>query len=191
MGIPVQLKDVRISFIEGLWTPKAFKGQGDPRYGARLMVPKGSPADIAVRAAIEEAATQEWPKEKERAQQLKSFVGNSNKYCYIDGENSKYEDDADYMLLSAVRKQKDGAPRVVDRQNNTVTEASGVIYAGCYGNAWVEIWAQNGPNYFGMRCTLVGLQYFRKGDAFSGGLSPNAAQFDNLGDEDEEEDLVE
>ncbi len=48
-----------------------------------------------------------------------------------------------------------------------LTEADGRIYAGCYVNFNVDIWAQDGQ-YTGIRCSLNGVQFVKDGDAFGG-----------------------
>ena len=59
-------------------------------------------------------------------------------------------------------------------------EPSGRPYAGCYVNAVLEFWAQD--NKFGKRvnATLMGVQFFRDGDAFSGGGAASDDDFDDV-----------
>ena len=61
-----------------------------------------------------------------------------------------------------------------------LTEADGVIYAGCYVNASIEFWAQD--NNFGKRINaqLRGVQFNGDGDAFSAGRPADADEFEEV-----------
>lgn len=54
-----------------------------------------------------------------------------------------------------------------------------VPYSGCYVNASVEFWAQDGDNA-GIRCSLRGVQFFKDGDSFAGGSKAKADEFDEF-----------
>jgi hypothetical protein len=54
-----------------------------------------------------------------------------------------------------------------------------VPYSGCYVNASIEFWAQDGDNA-GIRCSLRGVQFSRDGDSFAGGSKAKADEFDEL-----------
>jgi hypothetical protein len=64
-----------------------------------------------------------------------------------------------------------------------------VPYSGCYVNASVEFWAQDGDNA-GIRCSLRAVQFLRDGDAFAGGSKVTADELDDLGEGAEADDLV-
>ncbi len=68
-----------------------------------------------------------------------------------------------------------------------MAEEDGVIYAGCYVNASIEIWAQDNQYGKAIRATLRGVQFFRDGDAFTANNVAAADEFDDLsvdGDDD-------
>jgi hypothetical protein len=69
------------------------------------------------------------------------------------------------FVLSSYRKQADGRPRVVDEKNNLLDGSEGKPYPGCYVNALVELYLTGKPNP-GIRCGLVGIQFYRDGDNF-------------------------
>jgi hypothetical protein len=99
-----------------------------------------------------------------------------------------------------VRKQKDGAPLFLHNEKDTdpdskhfgkakrLNGSEGVIYAGCYVNAKVEMWAQQGT-YRGMRCGLLGVQFDAPGDSFGGASRPSDDGFDAV-DAEESDDLA-
>lgn len=64
-----------------------------------------------------------------------------------------------------------------------------VPYSGCYVNASVEFWAQDGDNS-GIRCALRAVQFHRDGDAFAGGGSKvKTDEFDDLATGADADDL--
>lgn len=174
----VKLNDVRLSFPD-LWEATQYEGAGAFRYNASFLIEPGSANDKAVQAAILEAATEKWG--KKAAATLESIKGNSNKFCYSKGDAKEYEGYAGMLVLSAHRKQDAGRPMVIDQSKNPLVAADGKPYAGCYVNATVDLWAQEGT-HSGMRCGLLGVQFLRDGDAFSGAGAAKIDDFDDLGD---------
>jgi ssDNA-binding protein len=185
----VVLKDVRLSFPD-LFVPQLFQNKPDSkaRYNASFLVEPNSANDKALRAAILEAAKETYGKKADAL--LKSWENNSNKYCYMDGDLKEYDGYAGMMALSAHRNSDQGAPAVVDRDKNVkLTAADGRPYAGCYVNASVDIYAQQGT-YPGIRASLVAVQFVRDGDAFAG-TPANTDDFDDLAvSEDETADMI-
>lgn len=170
--------------------PRLFKAEpyeagGKPRYGAGFLIPKGGDLEKAVEQAVKAEAQAKWGKTWEKT--LASVRGNSNKFCWLDGDNSKYESDEGHMILTANRAEKDGRPVVIDRDKSALEEADGRIYAGCYVNFNVDIWAQDGQ-HAGIRCSLNGVQYDKDGDAFGGAARVSEDEFENLGVDSETED---
>lgn len=193
MGTIVQLKHVRIAFIDDLFTPAQYEGQGDFRHTATFIVEPGSANDKAIQAAISAEAASAWGKKAEAF--LEDMRTNKNKFSYIKNKKDKsgevYDGFEDRYALSAVRKQKDGAPLFLHNVKDPVTGKAqrltgteGIIYAGCYVNAKVEMWAQSGT-YSGIRCGLLGVQFDAPGDSFGGASRPSDDGFDALDAEDE------
>jgi hypothetical protein len=56
----------------------------------------------------------------------------------------------------------------------------GTLYSGCYVVVHVNIWAQD--NQFGKRinCGLLGVQFYKDGEAFSGGRISSVDEFDEI-----------
>lgn len=181
----VKLQKVRLSFPD-IWEAVEYEtGDGKPRFNATFLIEPGSENDKAIRAAIKEVAVDTWGKKADA--KLKEFEGVSNKYCYLDGNTKEYEGYADRWYLSCHRREKDGRPLIIDRQRNPLTQADGKPYAGCYVNATVEIYAQEGQNQ-GIRASFAGIQFHSDGDAFTGNRPASADDFEDLGvPEDAEE----
>jgi hypothetical protein len=183
----VKLANVRLSFPD-LFKAVQYQGEGPFNYRAQFLVEPGSANHKAIEAAIKEVAKAKWAAKADAI--LKSIAGNSQKYCYIDGDTKEYDGYAGMMALSTTRQQEKGRPLIIDQQKNPLTEADGKPYAGCYVNASVEFWAQD--NSFGkaIRCTLLGVQFAKDGDAFGGGAAPSADDFDSIEAGADAEDFV-
>ena len=198
MGTIVQLKHVRIAFIDDLFEPGQYEGKGDFRHTATFLVEPGSVNDTAIQMAIMNEATALWGKKAESM--LEDMRGNKNKFSYMKNKKDKagdvYDGFENMFALSGVRKQKDGAPLFLHNVKDTdpdskhfgkpqrLTGKEGIIYAGCYVNARVEMWAQGGT-YSGMRCGLLGVQFDGHGDSFGGASRATDDGFDAVDAEDE------
>lgn len=187
------IKKVRLSFPT-LGEPKEFKlGDGKPRWSATFLVEPGSENDLKIRAAIEEAAKDEWPKDWQ--QKLKAMAGQKNQYCYLDGDTKSYDGYAGMWALAAHRpaKTKNGPnppPAVVDkdpkvslRDARTGELIGGKPYAGCFVNAKVSFYGQSGENP-GMRSSFSVIQFAGDGDAFSSS-TPTTDDLEDLSVADE------
>lgn len=177
----LHLKNVRLSY------PKLFKAeQFDPskadsafRYSAAFHIDKKDPQVKAINDAVEAAVKAKFG-DKAKAK-LAEFKANPQKYCVSDGDFN--EKAPGCFILSSHRQQKAGPPTVVDRNRAPLTEDSGKPYAGCYVNASVDIYAQDGQNG-GIRCSLRGVQFVKDGEAFGGGRPASPDEFEPLEDDD-------
>lgn len=172
----IKLIAVRLSFPD-LFVATQYEGQGKFRYNASFIIEPGSPNDKIVQGAILEAAKEKWP--AKATTMLESFRGNSNKYCYIKGDLKEYDGYAGMLVLTGHRNQDAGRPLVIDGNKNPLTEKDGKPYAGCYVNASLDIYAQDGKNP-GIRCGLKGVQFAKDGDAFSGSKVASPDDFDAI-----------
>lgn len=209
----VKLAKVRLSmFNDSLFEAREFeKGDGKFRYSANFLIEKGDANHKAVEAAIKEAAEDKFG--KKAAATVESLRGNNNKFCYRDGDKTTMEDYAGMMVLASHRQQKAGAPHVyshkkhegklcnVDQAGNAYQpNENGKLekvdpdfevkapYSGCYVNATVEIYAQDGTNS-GIRCGLVAVQFHSDGDSFGGVSKGNPDDFGEIESGADAEDL--
>ena len=87
------------------------------------------------------------------------------------------------MSVSGNRGVDKGPILVLDKDARTViTSDSGKLYAGCYVNATIDIWAQSGEFGPAIRCTPIGVQFVRTGDAFTGAPPATTDDFEDLTD---------
>lgn len=173
----VILKDVRIAFCQSLFEAEQYQGKGAFRHSSTFLVEPGSANDKAIRKAIAEVAEEKWP--KKGAAKVTSYESNSNKFCYMKGDLKEYDGFQGMMALASHRKQGDGRPTILDQKKNPLQPSDGKPYGGCYVNASVDIYAQDGENA-GIRCGLVAVQFARDGDSFGGARQSNGDEFEEI-----------
>lgn len=173
----LKLKNVRLSFPD-LFVPRPFKQGDPPKYKATFLIPKGDPQIKAIEAAIVAVAKEKWPKDWQKV--LNSIKGNANKFCFQDGDNKSYDGYEGMMAFSASNKVR---PGVFDRDRSPLTQDDGKPYAGCYVNAVLDVFAYDNSGN-GISASLSGVQFFRDGEAFTGGRPASADAFEDLGVDD-------
>lgn len=177
------LSNVRCAFLD-LAEPTDYQGNKKFRWGAVALVPYESALKKAIDAKMREVAKDAWGAKSDAY--LEAVLMDPKGCCFVDGRRKPdYEGYAGHFALSAYRYQNQGRPLVLDKDkspiykpDNTLYEGkAGRIYSGMYVNMHVEFWAQDNGNGKGMRCTLLGIQAARDGDAFGGGSRPVADAF--------------
>lgn len=179
----IKLQNVRLSF-PGLFKAEPFQPGDEPKFKATFLIEKGSDNDKAVQKAISETAALKWTGGKS-AKIVDSIRGNSNRFAYQDGDTKTYDGYEGMMALTAKNTKR---PLVIDRDRSPVDEADGIVYAGCYVNASVEVFCYDKPGQ-GVSFSLGGVQFVKKGDAFGGGAPAKEDDFDAL-DGADADDLV-
>lgn len=176
----ILLRDVRLAF-PNLWKAAAPASGGEEAFSASFLLPPDHPQLAELKKGLRELAKSKWgPKGDAVLKALES----SDKTCLHNGDSKSDYDGFDGMLYVSARSKV--RPSTWDGQRNETTQADGLIYSGCYVNASLELWAQD--NSYGKRVNaqLRGVQFLRKGDAFSGGGSAaDADEFDEIGVEEE------
>lgn len=171
----IKLHNVRLAFPQ-LFVPKAVNGEGPAAYSASLIFGRNHPAVKIVKAAIDEVGAakflKEWPK-------IKAMLERQDRTCLHDGDNKEYSGFPGNYYISARNQTR---PTVIDVDKSPLTQADGRPYAGCYVAAHLDIWPQN--NQYGQRinASLTGIQFFRDGEAFTGGAPASPDAFDDLSD---------
>lgn len=179
----VMLKNVRVSFPH-LFKKPVIKGDEGP-YGANFMIhPEDNKVDLAAVKTIIRARI---------SGDLKGIKLPPEKICLRNGEDKGRPEYDGYMILSANTQKK---PYVLAGDGRTFIqdEDDSKIYAGCYVNAKVRLWAQN--NDFGKRinCELIAVQFAGDGEALSSNhITPEAAAegFGGSSDFNDEYDVIE
>ena len=149
------IKKVRLLFPNLFETIK-FQGTCTNKYGSLLMINKEDKTTVSqVTEIIKEL------KSINRALDLKS-----DKVCVRDGNDSPYENNHGYFLLSAKSTQK---IICVNQYGKRITsDMEGKLYPGCNVNANVSFWFMN--NGYGKRilCNLQSIQFHSDNEAFIG-----------------------
>ena len=167
----IKLTNVRLSF-PSLFTKASFNGEETKFEGTFLLNKKEHAATIAeIDAAIKAAIKED----------LKGAKLGADKICMKDGDGIDYAGYDGCMSIKASSKKR---PLVVDRDKTPLTQEDGRIYAGCYVNAIVELWAQN--NTYGKRinANLLGVQFMKDGEPFADGAGASVDDFDAFGVEE-------
>jgi len=181
----IRLSKVRLAFPK-LWTPEPYPGGNDPTpyFSATFLMPKDHPQVKTIEALMAHLAKEKWGIKGPNVLKAAKATG---KVFFRDGDTKDLEGFADHYFVSARSKTR---PSTFDGQRNTVTEADGVIYAGCYVDAIISCYAYVKGNN-GLGAGLKGVQYRARGDAFAGGGSPaEADDFDEISVDEDEVDLT-
>jgi hypothetical protein len=161
----IKLSNVRLSF-PSLFRKAVFSGE-ETKFEATFLLDKNAQADkiaeidAAIKAMMKDA--------------LKGAKLPADKICLRDGDDVDYAGYAGHMSIKASTPKR---PMVLDRDRSPLAEDDNRLYAGCYVNAIVELWAQN--NQYGKRinANLLGVQFFKDGEPFSDGVTASADDFD-------------
>jgi hypothetical protein len=180
----VLIEDVRLAF-PALFEPEAI-GDGDPAYGGRFIIEPGSKNAQKLDAAMLAVAKDKWG---DKGDDVHALLVKNGKVAfkhehYTNKKTGEVYAGYEGMWDLGARTPADKpAPTVFDRDRKPVTARSGVVYGGCYVDASVDIWAQD--NQFGRRinATLLGVRFWRKGDAFSGAAPASADDFAEAADD--------
>lgn len=180
----LMLKNVRLAF-PSLWKATAPASGGEPAFSASFILPKDHPQVKEINAALRAVATDKW---NEKGAAVLKALQAADKTCLHSGDSKPDYDGFEGNLYVSARSKV--RPSTFDGLRNEVAEADGVIYAGCYVNASLELWAMD--NSYGKRINaqLRGVQFLRKGDAFTAGGAADSDEFDELGVEDTADDLT-
>lgn len=170
----IKLTNVRLSFPH-LFEPHAMVEDQEKKYSAVFILDNNKHAELLdqIEATAERLALDEF---KKKIRLTGDLIRDGNEKPDVDG----YGDGVSF--ISASRKTR---PAVVNRDPSIpITEADGIIYAGCYVNATVRLWVQN--NKWGKRVNaeLRAVQFVRDGESFGAGTVNAEDEFDAVEDND-------
>ncbi len=165
------LKNARLSF-PSVFRKAVFDGN-ETKFEATFLINKaeGAAKIKEIKAAIEAMIKED----------LKGAKLPPDKICLKDGDNIDY---AGYAGTFSIKASSTKRPLAVDRDKSPLTEDDNKLYAGCYVNASLELWAQN--NNYGKRinCNLLGIQFAKDGEPFADGVKGSVDDFDIVADDD-------
>ena len=169
----IKMQHVRISF-PSLFHTASFGGEDTGKYDATFILDKKDHAGTVneIKAAMNKLA-------KDR---FKGKLPPDDKLCIKDGDDTERPEFEGAFTVKASTKKR---PLVLDREKHPLMEDDGTIYAGCYVNAIISLWAQD--NSYGKRINaqLDGIQFCNNGEPLgAGGIDVD--EFDVFSSEDEE-----
>jgi hypothetical protein len=183
----VKVENVRISF-PNLFQATAINGEGEPRFSAAFVIVPGSGAHQALNAAMEAVAKDKWGA---KAPGILAELKGKGRVAFKEAPLSKDGEVYDgFEGMYALNASSPTRPLVLDRDKSPLTAADGRPYGGCFVNASVDVWAQD--NSWGKRINakLRGVQFYKDGDAFSGGSPASEDEFDEIAEGANAGDLV-
>lgn len=154
------LKKVRLSY-PNLFEARSYEGSAAKFSASYLMDPK-HPAIPEIQAAIELVAKEKWGA---KADAILKQLRAADKTCLRNGDSKGNEEYEGLYYVSASNAKRQ---TVVDRDGVTpLVDADGKPYAGCYVNAYIEVWAMD--NQFGKRvcAALASVQFHSDGEPFT------------------------
>lgn len=170
----VKLNNVRLAFPQ-LFEATTVNGEGKPAFSATFLLDPTHPGIKDLNEAIDQVAKDKWGA---KAEAILKTIRASDKACLHNGdtkaEYSGFEGNFYVSSRNATR------PLVIDRDKSLLSQADGKPYAGCYVNVSLDLWAQD--NNYGKRvnASLTGVQFYRDGDAFSGGGAASVDEFEDI-----------
>lgn len=172
----IRLENVRSAFPV-FFTPRAADPAkpNDLSFSGAFIFGPDHPARKAVSDGCVALANETWGTKAPDI--LKGLVANDRLAIHKGDTKAQYEGYAGNYFINTRNKAR---PTVLDRNKSPLVEADGKPYAGCFVNVVVELWAQD--NKYGKRinASLMGVQFFADGDAFSGGGVADADDFESL-----------
>lgn len=173
----IKLNNVRLSF-PSVFKKATFNGE-ETKFEATLLINKETQADLVqkVKSAVAEKIKND----------LKGAKISADRICFKDGDDIDYDGYADHYSIKAANNKR---PLVIDADKTPLTEDDNRIYAGCYVNAIIELWAQD--NSWGKRinANLLGVQFAKDGEPFGDGVGASADDFDFLDGTFDGDDVV-
>lgn len=178
-----RLTNARLAFPQ-IFEPKAFQGEGAEVYSASLLIdpktPEGKKQVALIDSILLTVAKDKWGAKAEAV--LKSLKAADKTFLHDGDLKSDYDGFPGNLFVSCRSKTR---PLVLDRDKAPLTQKDGRPYGGCYVNASIEVWPQDGVYGRRINASLRGIQFVKDGDAFSGGAPASDDEFDSVDDGEE------
>lgn len=172
----LSLKNVRIAFPV-LFTPKADE-KGVLKFGASFIFAEDHPAHKMIKDASQEVGKAKWGA---KWPSIEKQIAAKDRMALHDGDiKEQYDGYAGNLFINTSNKVR---PLAIDRDKSALQESDGRIYAGCYVNANVELWAQDNEHGKAINCSLRGVQFSSDGEAFAAGGAASEDEFDEVEDD--------
>lgn len=170
----IKLNNVRLAF-PALFEAKSVNAGDKPAYSGAFIIPKNHPRIADLEKAIAATADEKWG--AKGPAMLKTLKAGDKTALHDGDSKSQYAGFEGNYFVSARNPVR---PTCVDADKTPLVEADGRLYGGAFVNVVLELWGQD--NAYGKRinATLLGVQFYRDGEAFSGGGSASQDDFDDV-----------
>ena len=170
----IKLPSVRLSFPH-LFKPHAVAEGQEPKFGATFILDNQIHGRLLdqIEALIERVSLDFF---KKKVRLTKTCLRDGNDYPDKDG----YGDGVMFIPANVATR-----PVVVNRDKTPIMEEDGIIYAGCYVNASIRLYAwEHKVGGRGVSAGLRAVQFVKDGESFGAGKVDADKEFDPLPDED-------
>lgn len=172
MATKVTLRNVTVSYVQ-VWEAKASENNPAKKYSLTILIPKTDGLNYwAARKAIEEAYEKGVQNPKKFAGQRPTVWSNPLHDGDIERDLTKYPECQNMFYINA-RAEEDKPPRLVDRQQQPVTDPN-MIYSGSICNVVVDFYPFVKSGNKGIACSLLGVQFVSDGIRLAGSVASNA-----------------
>lgn len=195
----LMIQNARVSFANGLYKASAFEAGQAEKFGADFILTDkttvlevradGTKVKTTLKAAELAVANEAWKGKGasmlEDLEASKKAYRNGNKRKNKNGE--VYEGYEGNWYITAKNTQR---PTLLDKARQPVTEEDGIIYSGCFVNVSIDLYANTKPATKGVFAALKGVQFAGDGEAFGGGGTARADEFDEVTEGADADDIA-
>lgn len=185
------LKNVRLTFAQGLFAATTIPGQdsGKPKFNCGVLLGPDHPQLQEIKDKMMAVAKEKW---KDKAGAQYKALEKQDKLALHDGDIKPNYDGYPGNFFLSPSAQDNAQPSFFDQVRNelSVSQASKLIYSGCYVNIRIDLWAQD--NQYGQRINagLRGVQFYKDGDAFSAGRPADSNEFEECAEGGDADDMA-
>lgn len=177
---------VRLSYAHLFEPHAAFEGQ-DPKFSCVIMIPKSDTATYEKLRKAQQVALEEGKNTKFGGKIPKNW-GDTIKDGDEDADLDQNPEYAGHWYLS-VGAQASRPPVIVDRRRQQITDPT-EVYSGCYARVSLNAFAYSVQVNKGVSFGLNAVQKVADGEQFGGGKVDIESTFDDLGDDEDEGDII-
>lgn len=172
------LRDVRMSFPNLFEAKAPPQAGGKAKFSAAFLFPRTHPQIAELQKLVLDVATAKWGL---KAEEVLKALKAADKICVHDGDAKSDTDGyAGNLFINASNDIRPAALAGGPDGRQPTTASEGKLYAGCYVNGIIQVWAQD--NQFGKRinASLLGVQFLRDGPRLAGGGVAAADDFEPI-----------
>ena len=154
---------------------------GDMKYSASLIVPKNSDTVKRVKQVVQELMAKP---------ETKQLMGKTKpKYELLRDGDEKEDPAYEGAYFINAKSNEDHPPKVMDRDRVEVADPN-EVYAGCYVQAIISIYAYNKNGNSGVGASLLGIRKIKDGEPLTGSVVSDSDFDDSLLEGDGLDDLM-